>query len=137
MSWLNRCGFWEDVVDEDEDREEDDCEELGSLELLLLLDASSLATNEPASKEPPMQIANVRSNNLRFIIYLSLDVKFPPDHRRSDIACRGETLLNPTSRSSLLNGVINPFHKEWTLAKSKKRAAPVKESLLPYCPFNP
>jgi len=93
MTWLKRSGFWEDMDEpvgerpEDEDEEgepywddpeleELEPEELGSLELPELpelLEGSCLAINEPASREPVMQRAMVRSNGVRFILFPLLD----------------------------------------------------------------
>ena len=64
-----------------DDERVEDCDELGSLELLLL-DESSLALKLPASREPPMQIASARSNNLRFIMMPFVGRFVPPRSTR-------------------------------------------------------
>jgi hypothetical protein len=109
MTWLKRSGFWEDMDEPVGGRPEDggaegepywddpELEELGSLELPELpelLEGSCLAISEPASREPVMQRAMVRSNSVRFIFYFLcwLILLVPPNHRHSRLARRSETL---------------------------------------------
>ena len=118
-----------DEEDEDsvDDEREEDCEELGSLELLL--DASSLAFTVPASKEPLMQMAMVRSNSLCFIVCLSLNVS-------SRLIFDAAAWLVVTGHYCTVRAVFFPL--KWgnqplclpvAIASKTKRAAPVKESL--------
>jgi hypothetical protein len=111
ISWLKRSDFW-DIEDEPvedpvgDNDEDDDDEELGSLEPLLEF---SLAISELAIKEPLMQIAMVRINSLPFIVLpfvVGCLVQLIIDKADKLIVARQ---LQLTGWREVDNGVVNCF----------------------------